>query len=441
MTDSLIWRALVNRRIVFALCVSAGLATLPILLTIFRPSYQADSHLMLVSESTSRDPLVKGKDVPVLALSYEVLSRVRKQTGLDDSVKAMRQHLAVKNSGETSNMLTLSYRAHDPATATKVANAVADQTVAYYGRLSTQQYDRLGAYLRAQISAQRDAIERLDREVERAASADSFVSTDKAVDTITTRLDDLQGKLGDSIATLTADQAASSAAAIQPQESAGIMRDQQLLSDPLYQNLRNTQARDAAQLSAIKSQYTGLYPGLPSLDAQVQQETQKLDQRRRSVLADGLSSSPMYAQTILDHRKAVALVAGDEARVAQYKKQIAEQQRRLSDLSSTGISVAVLRTERDTAMASYQALSAQLSTVLSNQAEANSLGALVVVDRASDTSSQFESFVLRALIGVIAVLVIALMVAVIVEVVDPRLRLPSDVERLYGRPNIATIAR
>lgn len=438
MADSLIWRAIVNRRLLFLIFIAIGLVVLPILLSIFKPSYNASAHVMLVSENTSRDPLVKGRDVPVLATSFDVLSRVKALTGISASLGTIRGHLAVKGS-ELSNMLTVTYRDHDAKTAALVANAVSEQTVAYYHRLSAQQYDRLVSYLRGQMVTQRGLIEKLDRQVQRAALADTFVSTDKAIDTITARLDELQGKLGDSMATLTADQAAAQAAGRQPAEVAGIMRDQQLQSDPLYQNLRNTQARDAAQLGAIKSQYTDKYPGLPSLNEQVRLETQILTKQKQSALAGGFSSSPAYAQTILDHRKALALVAGDQARVAQYNTQIQEQQRRLVDLGNTGVSVAVLRTERDTAMASYQALATQLSTVLANQAEAISLGSLVVVDRATDASALFETLMSRIVVGVLAVFVIAFTLAIIVEVADPRLRTPTDIERLYGRPVIATV--
>ncbi len=438
MTDSLIWRAIAHRRLLVLICVAVGLALLPVVLAVVKPSYNANAHLMLVSENTSRDPLVKSRDVPVLARSFEVLNRVKAITRLDGSLGTIRAHLAVSSS-DLSNMLTVTYRDHNQKTAAAVANTVADQTVEYYHRLSAQQYDRLISYLRGQMVTQRGKIENLDRQVQHAALADTFVSTDKAIDTITTRLDDLQGKLGDALATLTADEAAAAAAGKQPEEVAGIMRDQQLQSDPLYQNLRSTQARDAAALGAIKSQYTDRYPGLPSLADQVRLESETLDKQKQSVLARGFSSSPTYAQTILDHRKALAAVAGDQARVTQYNTQIQEQQRRLVDLGNTGVSVAVLRTERDTAMASYQALATQLSSVLANQAEASSLGSLVVVDRANDASALFESLVLRITVGVIAVLAIAFFVAIIVEVADPRLRTPTDIERLYGRPVIATV--
>jgi uncharacterized protein involved in exopolysaccharide biosynthesis len=438
MTDSLIWRAIAQRRQLFFVFLAIGLAILPILLSIFKPSYTANAYVMLVSENTSRDPLVKGKDVPILATSFDVLSRVKQISGVSDSIKTIRGHLAVKGA-DLSNMLTVTFRDHDAKTAALVANTVADQTVEYYHRLSAQQYDRLISYLRSQLATQRNTIEKLDRDVQLAAQSDTFVSTDKAIDTITSRLDDLQGKLGDSMASLTADEAAANAAARQPGEAAGIMRDQELQSDPFYQNLRTTQAHDAAQLESVRSQYTDRYPGLPSLIKQVEIEKNTLEQQKQVVLAEGFSSSPMYAQTVLEHRKALALVAGDEARVAQYNAQITEAQHRLVDLGRTGVSVAVLHAERDTAVASYQALATQLVTAQDNRAEASSLGSLVVVSRATDASALFESFLSRTIVGVFAVFAIALILAVIVEVVDPRLRTPSDIERLYGRSVIATV--
>jgi hypothetical protein len=244
--------------------------------------------------------------------------------------------------------------------------------------------------------------------------------------------------LGDAMAALTADQAAARAAGQQPKEVAGIMRDQQLASDPLFQNLLTAQARDAAQLGSIQSHYNANYPGLRSLREQVRLETALLNTQKATSLSGGFSSSPVYAQTVLAHRQSQALVAGDQARVDQYNSQIIEEQRRLADLGNTGVSVAVLRTERDAAMTTYQALATQLSTVLANQAEASSLGSLVLVDRATDASALLETLVSRVIVGVIVVFAIALMIAVAVEILDPRLRTSSDIERLYGRPVIAT---
>jgi len=438
MTDSLIWRSIAHRRKLFLVYIAVGLAVLPVLLTIFRPSFSGIAHIVLVSENTQRDPLVKSKDVPVLANSAEVLSRVKQIDGLDDPLKSIRKHLSVKSNSEASNMLSVTFKAHDPDMAAKVANTVAEQTIQYYHRLSAQQYDRLIGYLRGQIVTQRGTIATLDHQVQRAAQADTFVSTDKAVDTITERLDELQGKLGDAMAALTADQAAARAAGQQPKEVAGIMRDQQLASDPLFQNLLTAQARDAAQLGSIQSHYNANYPGLRSLREQVRLETALLNTQKATSLSGGFSSSPVYAQTVLAHRQSQALVAGDQARVDQYNSQIIEEQRRLADLGNTGVSVAVLRTERDAAMTTYQALATQLSTVLANQAEASSLGSLVLVDRATDASALLETLVSRVIVGVIVVFAIALMIAVAVEILDPRLRTSSDIERLYGRPVIAT---
>jgi capsular polysaccharide biosynthesis protein len=439
MTDSLLWRAVSKRTTLFFAIVAVGLALLPLALLVIKPSYHANAKLLLISEDTTRQPLVLSKDLPDLAASHDVLSRVRVMTKLDDSISTIRRHLSVKGGDVLSNMLTITYLNHDQQTAVDVANAVAQQTVAFYHRLSTQQYDTLIAHLLGQLGAQRGVIEKLDRRVQRAAATDSFASSDKAIETITTRLDDLQGKLGDAMATLTADQAIAVATAQQPQAVLGIMHDQQLQSDPLYQNLRSAQAHDAAALDSIKSAYTDRYPGLPYLQDEVSRETRTLNDRKSSVLGNGLSSSPTFAQTLLEGRKDMALVMGDQARVTQYNAQILEQRRRLADIANTGVSVAVLRTERDAAMTTYGALAAQLSTVRANQSEASSLGSLVVIDRAGEATALFDNFFARVAIGLVTVLALAFMLIALIEALDPRLRTPTDIERLYGRPVVATV--
>lgn len=438
MKNTLVWRAVSQRRQLLLVFIACGLALLPVILTVIRPSYNANSRMLLISEDLKRDPFVKGRDIPALALSNTVLTRVKQSVRVPDTVSRMRGKVTIK-AGEESNMLTVSYRDHDAALATKVVNAMADQTALFYQQLSSLQYDRLLGSLRGQMDTQKHNIASLDHQVQRAASADHFVSSDKAIDTITMSLNDLQVKRGDAMAALTADQAAAAAAASQPAEVAGIMRDQQLQSDPYYRNLRDAQARDAAALAAVKAQYTALYPGLPSLNDQVRHESQVLSKAKTAALANGYTSSLTYAETILDRRKAEALVAGDKARVQQYDAQIGEQQKRLADLSTTGVSVAVLRAERDSSLATYQQLASALAGVMANRAEATSLGSLIVVDRATEAKALLESFFARVVVGVVAVLALAFALVVVVEFADPRLRTPSDIERLYGRPVIATV--
>ena len=62
----------------------------------------------------------------------------------------------------------------------------------------------------------------------------------------------------------------------QPAEISGIVKQEVLVGNPYVAALRAGQARDAANLDFQRSQFTDRYPGLPSLQDQVERESSVL---------------------------------------------------------------------------------------------------------------------------------------------------------------------
>jgi uncharacterized protein involved in exopolysaccharide biosynthesis len=278
----------------------------------------------------------------------------------------------------------------------------------------------------------------IDTKLQQAAQRDTFVGSDKALENITARIESLQTDRGTAFAALVSDEAIAQAQSEQTGEISGIVKHEVLANDPIVQALRAGQSKDAAQLEFQRAQFTNLYPGLPSLRDQVQRETAVVQAAESRAVSGSPSSSASFAATVLAKRNAQAVVAGDRARVAAIDSQIASAEQHLRDLPSTGASVNLLRSQREGAQAAYAATLLKLNDTKAEQAAASSLGAVVVIDHAVEASPRIPRLAVDIIVAFL-LLALTFSVGVAVDVLDPGLRSPEAVEKLYGIPVIGNI--
>jgi uncharacterized protein involved in exopolysaccharide biosynthesis len=337
-----------------------------------------------------------------------------------------------------SNVMPISFRDKDPRRSLLVTNALADETVTYYKQLSGGQYDQMLAYLNAEAAREKEKIRSIDETLQRAAQRDTYVGSDSALESLTARIGDLQTQRATAYATMVSDQAIAAAQAAQTNEISGIVKNEVLVNNPYVQALRTGQARDAAQLQFQRAQFTDRFPGMPGMLEQVQRETAALTTAEKLATSGSPSSSSSYAATVLAKRNAFAVAAGDQAKVKAIDAEIAAEEAHLRDLPGTGATVNLLRAEREGAKASYASTLARLIDTKANQAAAASLGSLVVIDRAVDSSPRIPRLAMDLIVAFI-LFALTISVAYVVDVLDPSLRSPEAIEKLYGIPIIGNI--
>jgi len=429
---SVLWR----RRYVILGVLVVMLALSPLTLRALRPTYQGVSHVMLVADSKDASSLVGVSDLPDLIMSTEVITRAKNAIHLDTPVDSLRAKITAK-AALKSQILPITVRDKNPRLALELPNALADSLTSYFHDVTTRQYDQLTSFLRESMSHKRNEVKQLDARLQNAVVADSFVGSDKGVDLLTARLDDLEAQRGQAFATMVADQAQATQSK-QLGDMKDVVQAQVLQSDPVYQSIRAGHAKDAALLSQTRAQYTDKFPGLPGLVQQVKSEAQSVSVASKTALAAGYGASTAYAQAVTDGRHASTLVAGDQARLAALDKQLAKENQRISDLPHNGVIANALRLQRDAANADYVLMSNRLSTTLANQAQAASLNSLVVVDRATAAYPRIPQAVL-AMLAALVMLTLAIGSAFAAEFLDPRIANAGDVERLYGHPIIGSL--
>jgi capsular polysaccharide biosynthesis protein len=413
-----LWDTIIRRRIAIVIVATIGLLLLPSALRVVKPTYSGTARILLVSEQTQRDPLVKPKDLTTFATSSLVLQHVKDQLGLTDDIAYLKSQIRVQVVVE-SNVIPITFRSHSAALAVAVPNAVANEVVNAYRGLSTRQYGSLTQQLRSQLADQRAKIRKIDYQYQTAVAGGSFTGNDQSLDALTAHLHDLDSQRDQAYATLVSDTAQANGRA-QQLDATSIIRQQVLEANPEYRNIRDAAAMDAAKLSLEKSRYTESYPGLRGLLDQVARENNALRSAKQRLL--------------------VSEVTDDRAQLGVLDQQIAAEHARLVDLSQPGgVTPDVLRAERDAAEATYQTLSTSLGQALANEAEAASLGSVVVIDRAVPATTWFEGATERAALGLVIVLGFAISYAFILDAVDLRLNTSEQVEKLYGRPVLASL--
>jgi uncharacterized protein involved in exopolysaccharide biosynthesis len=421
-----------RRRTLLIATFVVALIALPFLTIVIKPTYVGVAHVMMVG----KDSMMPSADMGTLTMSAAVVDRINKRFSIGDP-DLLRSRIDAK-ANLRSNVMPIRYRDKDPKLARLITNALADETANYYKELSGGQYDLLVRFLESALKKDSDQMQAIDARLQQAAQQDTFVGSDHALEDITARIAALQTERSSAYATLVSDQAIASAQSAQPNEIAGIVRHEVLASDPFVQALKAGQAKDAAQLEFERAQFTALYPGLPSLRDQVERETSVEQSAERAAMAGQPSSSASFAATVLARRNALAVVAGDRARVAAVDSQIAAEQQHLRDLPGTGASVNLLRAQRDSAQAAYAATVLKLDVTKSDQAAASSIGAIVVIDHAVDASPRIPRLALDVIIALLLI-GLTLSLGIAVDVLDPSLRSPEAVEKLYGIPVIGNI--
>ncbi len=408
----------------------------PFLISMTRPTYTATSEVTTVGNPTNS--VLSGTDLPDLILSAGVMERVKSQLHIPGSIDDFRDATSVKASPR-SNVVPVTYRSKNAARALAMANAIADATVVEYKELATHQYDQVIDTLHSQLADRQAKIRDLDARLQHAVQNNSFVGSPQALETISARLDDLESKRGETYATYVADMAASSAGA--GGERAGlrdVIREQALASDPVYVALRAGQSKDVAEYESQKAGYTDSFPGLAGLREKVRLESAAVDRTAASSAARHQGASQTYAQVVLTQRASAAQVAGDSARLKAIDAEIATTHARLTDLPREGVAANQLRLQRDSAATAFGQLELRLQTTLADQAQAASLGSLIVLDHATAATPKISRTVLSVMIAAL-ILAMAIGAAYAAEALDPRIRTTEDAETLYGTPHIGSV--
>ncbi len=392
------------------------------------PAYKATAELLIVSEAL-KDTTVSDPDLPSIITSTEVLNRVISRLGMDTTPVALAKKIKTKLPVKSS-ILALTYKDTDGARAAGVANAIADEASVYFHEVATRGYSEVLIALNSRIAESQARIAAADRLLQRASAKNAFSSSDKALDDLSSQIDELRAQRGQYGSSLAADQATMSALHSQLLNIKPIVRGEILQKDVIYQQLYAELARDVADSVSEQSSFRDSFPGLDALRKRIDRERRRLKAFEAAAVQSGAGLSPSFTQTILDSERAAGTVAADRERLRATDAQLGAEQLHLQRVAGAGARVGTLRAERDAALQQYIGLTQRLSAAEGDAAQAASLGTLVVVSRAVP-----ESNLSMWLCGLGASIVaIAIAAVYLVDALDRRFWEIRDIEDLYRRP-------
>ena len=433
----------VIRRRWFAVSLTfiVGFLGVLLLLVTTPKTYEAAAHVLIVSESGGRDPSVTTADLPTVASSTVVLGRVLDRLHLGVSLIKLKKAVKVRV-GARSSIMEISYRDEVADRAIAVSNAVADELARYYEQISTGRANETVRKLDLAIGNVQQRLRQINAELSRQSALQPFLGSDKALDAVTTRLDDLELQRQLAGAALTSDLADVAAVSGDSRHLSNVARHEMLQNDPLYRNLVEAAARDGAELATGDVVHTRSHPENEYLEPKVRGERASVDAEARRFLQSADAFSPSLEQNAQLRRKAQALVLGDRARIAALDRVVLTGRARLAALPRASVTYAWLRLQLNSAQTDYLTLMSHRNVAVASRAEALSLGSVVVIDRAvrADTASVGLGRVPFAAACSLFVLALALASAFLIEMLDPSLRRTEQIESLYGAPLLASLS-
>ena len=409
-----------------------GLVAVAMMFFFLPRTYQGESRVLIVADHEGRDPSVSSVDLPSVATSTAVLSRVLADVNSPLTLASLKHALKAKVA-DRSGIMEITFDDTSPDRALTVPNAVADELSKYYNSIAASRADVTLHNLDGAIADTQARLRAVNTDLAQISGRYPFLAADKPLDAISAQLGSLQEQRAVAYAALTADQAMAAAVSPQSPEMVSIARHERLASDPVYGQLVGITSKDTTSLVIDKATFSSQYPGLQPLQQKIATERAAIASEEQAAAAFFSNSQ---AQSTLESAKAAAVASGDRMRVAQFDALIGTANQALHEYQVADARSATLKLQQTAAQADFLTLSARRTAAIADRAASLSLGSVVVVDRAvkADTTVVGTGRVQLALIMTIVVSMVALAAAPIADLLDPRLRRSKQIERLYGAP-------
>ncbi|SHH11986.1 chain length determinant protein EpsF [Massilia sp. CF038] len=314
--------------------------------------------------------------------------------------------LAVQPARESS-VLQISYIGTDPSMAARVANAFAAAYLQTSIDLKVQPSQRTAVYFDDQVKVLRDKLETAQQRLSKYQQENGIVSTDRSLDVETVRLNELSSQA-------VVAQGLAMEASARGRSAAGGVGSPDVANNPMIQNLKVALGVAESKLSEIAQRLDKNHPQYQSAKAEV-------DKLRADLAAQVAATSATVSAnaTILRQR-------GDEAAAA-----LRTQRDKVLRLNRARDELTVLSKEVDSAQRAYDSVANRLA--LTNiEAQANQSDVAVLTPALAPFKPFGPKLVLNALIGLAAGLLLGVGGAMLLELMDRRVRSAHDLRESAG---------
>jgi len=382
------------------------------------PSFMATQVDILTSERVARRVI---RDLK-LAESAQIRQQWQDATEGRGSVEQwltdlLQKQLDVKPSRD-SNVIAIAYKSPDPRFAAALANAFAQAYIATTLELRVDPAQNFRKFFDAQTKDAREALEAAQRRLSAYQQDKGIIASDERLDVENARLNELSSQLTQLQAI-----AAESASRQGQAQGASADRLQEVLNNPVVANLKAELARNEARLQELSARYGDSHPAVIESKANIAELRSRIDSEMRRV-----TGSVGVTDTI------------NRQRVAQVNRELTSQRAKVLKMKAVRDEGAVLQREVENAQRVFDSVAARLNqTAMEAQANQSYANMLSVAQPPVEPAS--PKLLLNTALAVFLGTLLAIGVALLLELVDPRVRSAEDAVAALGLPVLGTLPK
>jgi polysaccharide biosynthesis transport protein len=406
--------------------------------------YSADAAIIL--DIKSPDPIA-GVLLPILAVpsymatqadilqSSRVAQKVVKQLKLTDNpqlrkqwledtegkgsidawvASALQKNLTVKPSRE-SNVIQVSFKGADPRFAAVITNAFVQSYLDTSLELKTEPAKAYAGFFDDRSKGLRENVEQAQGRLSTYQKSKGIIATDERFDIETTRLNELSSQV------VGLQALAVESASRQAQASKAADQLQEVLQNPLISGLKADLVRQQARLSESSAKLGASHPQIQELQANISALTEKIALETKRISGGVAVSNNINRQ-----------------RESEIRASLDAQRAKVLKLKESRDEFAVLQRDVENAQKAYDVVvSRGTQTTLESQTQQTNAAVLNPAVEPTDPSS--PKIFLNSLVSIFLGTVLAIGVALILELLDRRVRSAQDVMELIDLPVIGLL--
>ncbi len=332
-------------------------------------------------------------------------------------VDLLQKKLDVKPSRE-SNVISISYKSPDPRFAADLANAFAQAYIATTLELRVDPAQQFKKFFDVQTKDARDAVERAQAKASAFQREKSIIASDERYDVESMRLNELSSQY-------TQLQAVSAESAGRQGQAQGGQGDrlQEVLGSALIGAMKADLTRNEARLQELNAKYGDSHPQVIEAKANIAEQRSKLDAEIKRITSGvGVSNNI------------------NKSREGQVRASLEAQRAKVLQMKAVRDEGLVLQREAENAQRVYDNLVARLSqSSLEAQSTQSYANVLSTAQPVAEPSS--PKMLLNTALAVFLGILLAIGVALLLELTDRRVRSAEDAMAALGLPVLGTLPK
>lgn len=382
---------------------------LPAMLT---PGYMATQMDLIQSERVARGAVRALR----LTESTEMRAQWQEKTAGVGSFEAwlaglLQAGLEVRPSRESS-VISFSYEAADPAFAAAIANAFVQSYINTTLELRIEPARQFGALFEAQAKLARERLEAAQTRLSAYQKEKGLIATDERLDVENARLNELSSQL---VAVQTMSAEASSRKAKASSSS------QEVLNNPVVSTLKAEMSRQEARLKELNSRLGSAHPQVIEAQASINE------------LRDRIAAEASRVNTSVAINSAVS-----QQRESQIREALEQQREKILKLKEQRDEASVLLRDVESAQRAYETINARLSQV-AIEGQSNQTNVSVIKQAMPPSEPSSPRIMINMVLAVLAGGMLSVIVGLLLEIRDRRLRTDFDVTELLELPVLGSI--